>query len=78
MIILCVFVLQTSIAHCLCYLDNGVVFVGSGLGDSQLAKVCMKSPHPVIIVLARVFKPHDIVICVIISLENSTQVYTNL
>ena len=30
---------QTSIAHCLTYLDNGVVFVGSALGDSQLVKV---------------------------------------
>lgn len=33
----CVF--QTSIAECLTYLDNGVVFVGSRLGDSQLVKV---------------------------------------
>lgn len=31
--------LQTSIAECLTYLDNGVVFVGSRLGDSQLVKV---------------------------------------
>ena len=31
--------LQTSISHCLTYLDNGVVFVGSMLGDSQLVKV---------------------------------------
>ena len=30
---------QTSIAHCLTYLDNGVVFVASTLGDSQLVKV---------------------------------------
>eukprot|EP00794_Sanderia_malayensis_P018107 gene18107-19916_t len=30
---------QTSIAHCLSYLDNGVVFVGSTLGDSQLVKL---------------------------------------
>lgn len=30
---------QTSIAECLTYLDNGVVFVGSRLGDSQLVKV---------------------------------------
>ncbi|KFP83830.1 DNA damage-binding protein 1, partial [Apaloderma vittatum] len=29
---------QTSIAECLTYLDNGVVFVGSRLGDSQLVK----------------------------------------
>ena len=25
--------------HCLAYLDNGVVFVGSRMGDSQLVKV---------------------------------------
>ena len=30
---------STSIAECLTYLDNGVVFVGSRLGDSQLVKV---------------------------------------
>ncbi|XP_031549547.1 DNA damage-binding protein 1-like [Actinia tenebrosa] len=30
---------ETSIAQCLVYLDNGVVFVGSVLGDSQLAKL---------------------------------------
>jgi len=30
---------ETSIAHCLTYLDNGVVFVGSTLGDSQLVKL---------------------------------------
>ncbi|XP_048584985.1 DNA damage-binding protein 1 [Nematostella vectensis] len=30
---------ETSIAHCLVYLDNGVVFIGSMLGDSQLAKL---------------------------------------
>ncbi|KAH0621079.1 hypothetical protein JD844_022103, partial [Phrynosoma platyrhinos] len=29
---------ETSIAECLTYLDNGVVFVGSRLGDSQLVK----------------------------------------
>ncbi|XP_015768553.1 PREDICTED: DNA damage-binding protein 1-like [Acropora digitifera] len=29
---------ETSIAHCLTYLDNGVVFIGSALGDSQLVK----------------------------------------
>lgn len=34
---------QTSIAECLTYLDNGVVFVGSRLGDSQLVKVCGSS-----------------------------------
>lgn len=33
---------QTSIAECLTYLDNGVVFVGSRLGDSQLVKVSEK------------------------------------
>lgn len=32
-------IFQTSIAECLTYLDNGVVFVGSRLGDSQLVKV---------------------------------------
>ena len=31
--------IQTSTAHCLTYLDNGVVFIGSALGDSQLVKV---------------------------------------
>ncbi|KAK3726388.1 hypothetical protein QZH41_016253 [Actinostola sp. cb2023] len=30
---------ETSIAHCLVYLDNGVVFVGSVYGDSQLVKL---------------------------------------
>uniref|UniRef100_A0A8C7X624 DNA damage-binding protein 1 n=1 Tax=Oryzias sinensis TaxID=183150 RepID=A0A8C7X624_9TELE len=30
---------ETSIAECLTYLDNGVVFVGSRLGDSQLVKL---------------------------------------
>lgn len=30
---------ETSIAHCLTYLDNGVVFIGSALGDSQLVKL---------------------------------------
>ncbi len=30
---------QTTIAECLTYLDNGVVYVGSRLGDSQLVKV---------------------------------------
>ncbi|KAG9336354.1 hypothetical protein JZ751_002701 [Albula glossodonta] len=30
---------ETSIAECLTYLDNGVVFVGSRLGDSQLVKI---------------------------------------
>lgn len=34
---------QTSIAECLTYLDNGVVFVGSRLGDSQLVKVSSKT-----------------------------------
>ena len=34
-----IFCQQTSIAECLTYLDNGVVFVGSRLGDSQLVKV---------------------------------------
>lgn len=35
---------QTSIAECLTYLDNGVVFVGSRLGDSQLVKVRRRFP----------------------------------
>lgn len=30
---------ETSIASCLAYLDNGVVFVGSTFGDSQLIKL---------------------------------------
>lgn len=30
---------ETSIASCLAYLDNGVVFVGSTFGDSQLVKL---------------------------------------
>ncbi|NWH83156.1 DDB1 protein, partial [Piaya cayana] len=34
---------QTSIAECLTYLDNGVVFVGSRLGDSQLVKLNVDS-----------------------------------
>ena len=34
-----VVVLQTTIAECITYLDNGVVFIGSRLGDSQLVKV---------------------------------------
>ena len=29
---------ECSTPHCLTYLDNGVVFVGSRLGDSQLVK----------------------------------------
>ena len=35
--------LQTTIAECITYLDNGVVFIGSRLGDSQLVKVSMES-----------------------------------
>lgn len=38
-IFVCLCFFQTSIAECLTYLDNGVVFVGSRLGDSQLVKV---------------------------------------
>ena len=30
---------ETSIADCLVYLDNGVVFVGSRFGDSQLIRL---------------------------------------
>ena len=30
---------QTTIAECITYLDNGVVYIGSRLGDSQLVKV---------------------------------------
>ena len=32
---------QTSSPASLCYLDNGVVFVGSTFGDSQLVKVAI-------------------------------------
>uniref|UniRef100_A0A674PKQ2 DNA damage-binding protein 1 n=1 Tax=Takifugu rubripes TaxID=31033 RepID=A0A674PKQ2_TAKRU len=34
---------ETSIAECLTYLDNGVVFVGSRLGDPQLVKLNVDS-----------------------------------
>ncbi|CAH2326208.1 DNA damage-binding 1 [Pelobates cultripes] len=34
---------ETSISECLTYLDNGVVFVGSRLGDSQLVKLTAES-----------------------------------
>ncbi|XP_028397691.1 DNA damage-binding protein 1-like [Dendronephthya gigantea] len=34
---------EVSIPHCLAYLDNGVVFVGSALGDSQLVKLSTKA-----------------------------------
>jgi len=34
---------ETSIPHCLTYLDNGVVFVGSTLGDSQIIKLSTES-----------------------------------
>lgn len=34
---------ETSIPECLTYLDNGVVFVGSRLGDSQLIKLNTES-----------------------------------
>ena len=30
---------ETTIAECITYLDNGVVYIGSRLGDSQLVKV---------------------------------------
>ncbi len=30
---------ETTLAECLVYLDNGVVFVGSRLGDSQLIRL---------------------------------------
>lgn len=30
---------ETTIAECITYLDNGVVYIGSRLGDSQLIKV---------------------------------------
>ena len=43
------FSFQTSIAHCLTYLDNGVVFIGSALGDSQLVKVHCTKPAATII-----------------------------
>jgi len=31
---------RVSLPSCLCYLDNGVVFVGSAGGDSQLVRLC--------------------------------------
>ena len=34
---------EISIPECLTYLDNGVVYVGSRLGDSQLAKLNVES-----------------------------------
>ncbi|XP_072033765.1 DNA damage-binding protein 1-like [Amphiura filiformis] len=34
---------ETSIAECVTYLDNGVVFVGSRLGDSQLVRLNVDS-----------------------------------
>ena len=34
---------QTTIAECITYLDNGVVFIGSRLGDSQLVKVSVQN-----------------------------------
>uniref|UniRef100_A0A8C4R1E9 DNA damage-binding protein 1 n=1 Tax=Eptatretus burgeri TaxID=7764 RepID=A0A8C4R1E9_EPTBU len=34
---------ETSIAECITYLDNGVVFIGSRLGDSQLVKLNVDS-----------------------------------
>ncbi|XP_030845179.1 DNA damage-binding protein 1 [Strongylocentrotus purpuratus] len=34
---------ETSIAECLTYLDNGVVFIGSRLGDSQLVRLNTES-----------------------------------
>ncbi|NXL67399.1 DDB1 protein, partial [Chordeiles acutipennis] len=43
MVHLCLLNSQTSIAECLTYLDNGVVFVGSRLGDSQLVKLNVDS-----------------------------------
>ena len=30
---------QSAVAECITYLDNGVVYVGSRLGDSQIVKV---------------------------------------
>ncbi len=30
---------ETTIAECITYLDNGVVYIGSRMGDSQLIKV---------------------------------------
>ena len=32
---------ETAIAECITYLDNGVVYIGSRLGDSQLVKVSL-------------------------------------
>ena len=34
-------VLQVVVARCLTYLDNGVVFVGSTYGDSNVVKVLL-------------------------------------
>ena len=34
---------ETTIAECITYLDNGVVYIGSRLGDSQLIKVAITS-----------------------------------
>ena len=34
---------ETAIAECITYLDNGVVYIGSRLGDSQLVKVSQSS-----------------------------------
>lgn len=34
--------MQITIPECLTYLDNGVVYVGSRLGDSQLIKLSVQ------------------------------------
>lgn len=37
---------ETSIAECIVYLDNGVVFVGSRFGDSQLIRLSSEPQGP--------------------------------
>ncbi len=37
---------RTSCASSLCYLDDGVVFVGSRQGDSQLIRLHSTPPDP--------------------------------
>ena len=38
---MCVCLFQTAVAECITYLDNGVVYIASRLGDSQLVKVTL-------------------------------------
>ncbi|KAF1772263.1 HAD-like domain [Phytophthora cactorum] len=46
---------ETNIASCLSYLDNGVVFIGSTFGDSQLVKLTQTA--------TRTDRPRQIVTC---------------